>query len=582
MIKPGRWDLSSLVGQPSELEERVERIKNLAESFGKLREDLDPEMPSEEFGGILQRIENLTEESSMATGYASLMYAADTQSDEATSLLTRMRKLGADISNQVLFFDLWWMRTVDETNARRLMGDAGDLTEYLRHLRLVASYSLSEPEEKIINTLDVTGTSALVKIYDKITGSFKYRARGKSMSREELSGLFKSSNPEVRKTAYDALLDKFAGQKGVLGEIYQNVVLNWRDEGIQIRGYKTPISIRNVDNNVDDITVDSLLRVCKNNSSVFHEFFLHKAELLGVEQLRRYDLYAPVAAKSRERRYSYDRSVRLVLESLAEFSPRLSDFARSVFDQNHVDSVLRPGKRDGAFCSTISPKVVPFVFVNFTGKLRDVFTLAHELGHAVHSLAAADRSILVQHASLPLAETASTFSELLLYDRLAEMMPEGEERNMLAVEIDDLYASILRQSFFTLFEIDAHRQIAKSTTIDELSDTYLRNLRQQLGDSVDVSDNFAREWICIPHFYHSPFYCYAYSFGNLLALSLFQRYKREGADFVPSYLEILSAGGSKKPELLLSEYGMDIASEQFWQDGFDYIRQQIRRLSTMN
>ncbi len=221
------------------------------------------------------------------------------------------------------------------------------------------------------------------------------------------------------------------------------------------------------------------------------------------------------------------------------------------------------------------------MLVNFTGKSRDVFTLAHELGHAVHSEIASDKSILVQEASLPLAETASTFSELLLYDNLSEKITDNEKKLVLAEKIDDLYATIMRQSFFTLFEIDAHKQIASGSTVDQLSITYLKNLKKQFGDSVILSDDFAIEWSCIPHFYHTPFYCYAYAFGNLLALSLFQRYKREGKDFVPTYIQILNSGGSKKPEDLLSEFDLDIRSTSFWQDGFEYIKNQVKALSDL-
>jgi len=222
------------------------------------------------------------------------------------------------------------------------------------------------------------------------------------------------------------------------------------------------------------------------------------------------------------------------------------------------------------------------VLINFTGKSRDVFTLAHELGHAIHSQMASDKSILVQDASLPLAETASTFSELLLYDNLSDKITDDEKRLMLTEKIDDLYATIMRQSFFTIFEIDAHKQIANSTTVNELSKTYFQNLKVQFGNSVSLTDDFSIEWSCIPHFFHSPFYCYAYSFGNLLALSLFQRYKNDGKDFVSSYASILSAGGSIKPETLLSEYQIDIRSTKFWQGGFDYIKNQVRTLSTLN
>jgi oligoendopeptidase F len=466
------------------------------------------------------------------------------------------------------------------------MMDAGNLREYLRHKRLLAKYTLTEPEEKIINTLDVTGSTALVKLYDKITNAFEYiitiNGKKKKLTREELTVLVRSTNAKTRELAYKTLLTKYHGNKGVLGEIYQNLVLNWKDEGIEIRGYSSPISIRNIANDIDDKTVRSLLDVCKSNADIFYKFFSYKAKTLGLKKLRRYDLYAPNVKKIKEKNYPYQKAANLVLESLAKFSPKLSGFAESVFAENHIDSEVRPGKRDGAFCSTITPKITPYVLVNYTGKSRDVFTLAHELGHAVHSKAASSQSILVSEASLPLAETASTFSELLLYDNISDQMSADEKQITLSEKIDDLYATIMRQAFFTIFEVDAHKQIADGTTVDQISKTYLANLQSQFANSVELSDDFALEWSCIPHFFHTPFYCYAYSFGNLLSLSLFQRYKKEGSGFAKTYVEILAAGGSKKPEDLLSEHGIDISSKKFWQDGFDYVKSQVKELTLLN
>jgi len=583
-----RWDLSELTKNPKSpaFQKQIKKLEKQAVKFEKIKSKLDPKMSSKKFMGILQEVEEMSEKMSKIGGYASLSYSSDTQSDEATSLMTQMSKLGSEISNKILFFDLWWKTQVDEKNAKRLMKDAGELTEYLAHKRLFAKYALSEPEERIINTLDVTGISALVKLYDKITNVYEYKMKignkTKIMTREELTNYVRNTNPKIRETAYKTMLTKYTKNKGVIGEIYQNIVLNWRDEGIEIRGYKTPISMRNIGNDVDDKTIESLLSVCKKNSSVFQKFFVQKAKMLKIKKLRRYDLYAPAASNIKEKNYTYNKSVKLVFESLGKFSETLEEFARKVFNESHIDSSVRQGKRDGAFCSTLSPKITPYVLVNFTGKSRDVFTLAHELGHAVHSQAAQDRSILVQDAPLPLAETASTFSELLLYDNLSDKISDDEKKIMLSEKIDDLYATILRQSFFTIFEVDAHKQIGKGTTIDEISKTYLQNLKEQFGNSVSLSEDFAIEWSCIPHFYHTPFYCYAYSFGNLLALSLFQRYKKEGKDFVSSYISILAAGGSKKPEKLLSEYGFDIRSPKFWQEGFDYVNEQVKALSALN
>ena len=574
----GAWDLKGLVSNPKStaFEKQIKDVEKISKQFEKIKTKLNPKITSKNFLGILHDLEELDEKISVIGGYASLAYSENTQSDEATSLLTRMSKLGSEISNRVLFFDLWWKKGIDEKNAKRLIKDSGELDGYLKYKRLVAKYSLSEPEERIINTLDVTGSTALVKLYDKITNAFEYivtiDGKKRKISREELSSYVRNTKPKTREIAYKELLSKFSKNKGVLGEIYQNIVLNWKDEGVEIRGFSSPISIRNIANDVDDKTIDSLLQVCRKNAPVFQKFFTHKAKMIGLKKLRRYDLYAPATAKIKEKNYSYDKSVKLVFESLEKFSPQLSTYAKKVFSERHIDSQIRPGKRDGAFCSTISPKITPYVLVNFAGKSKDVFTIAHELGHAVHSQAASDKSILISEAPLPLAETASTFSELLLYDNLSDKITSDEKKIMLSEKIDDLYATILRQSFFTLFEVDAHKKIGQSTTIDELSKAYLGNIKEQFGSSVIISEDFALEWSCIPHFYHSPFYCYAYSFGNLLALSLFQRYKKEGKDFVPSYLGILKAGGAKKPEDLLEEYDINIRSTKFWQDGFEYIR----------
>ena len=585
--KLDKWDLSELVKEPKSpaFKKQITELEGLAKKFEKIKTKLNPKMSSKEFRDILHQIEKISEKMNRIGGYASLEYSSNTQSDEATSLMTRMSKLGSEISNKILFFDLWWKTKVDEKNAQRLIKDAGELSEYLIHKRLFAKYALSEPEEKIINTLDVTGISALVKLYDKMTSAYQYKMKvgnkTKTMTREEITNFIRSTNPQTRETAYKTILTKYSENKGVLGEIYQNIVLNWKDEGIEIRGYKSPISMRNIGNDVDDKTIESLLTVCRKNSPVFQKFFVQKAKMLKMKKLRRYDLYAPSAANIKEKNYQYDKSVKLVFESLGRFSPELEEFAKKVFNEKHVDSSIRPGKRDGAFCSTLTPKITPFVLLNFTGKTRDVFTLAHELGHAVHSQAAQNRSILVQEAPLPLAETASTFSELLLYDNLSDKITDNEKKTMLSEKIDDLYATIMRQAYFTIFEVAAHEQIGKGTTIDEISKTYLQNLKEQFGSSVAISEDFAIEWSCIPHFYHTPFYCYAYSFGNLLALSLFQRYKKEGKSFVSSYIEILAAGGSEKPEKLLAKHGLDITSQKFWQEGFDYVENQVKILSKL-
>ena len=585
--KLSKWSLDDLLKNPtrSTFDKKLAELNNHAREFEKQKKFLNKKISSKKLLELIHKIEHITEKSSIIGGYASLQYSENTQSDEATSLLTRISQFGSEIENRLLFFDLWWKKQIDEKNARRLIKSSGEFSQYLEFKRILAKYSLSEPEEKIINTLDVTGASALVKLYDKITNAFVYvvkiDGKKKRMNREELTTLVRNKKSKVREAAYKSLFSKYSENKGVTGEIYQNIVLNLKDEGIGMRGFSSPIMIRNIANNVDEKTVKTLLDVCRKNAKVFQKYFKEKAKLLGMKKIRRYDLYAPRKSNPKEKTYSYGKSVKLVLKSLDKFSPTLSKYASSVFSQNHVDSELRPGKVSGAFCSTPSPNKTPYVLMNFTGRSRDVFTLAHEIGHAIHSICASKNSILISDASLPLAETASTFSEMLLYDNLSELVSDEERKIMLSEKIDDFYATIGRQSFFTLFEISAHQQIANSTTVDEISKTYLHNLNQQFGSSVDVSEDFQTEWSCIPHFYHAPFYCYSYAFGNLLSLSLFQRYKKEGSGFASTYTKILSAGGSKKPENLLQQFGMDITKSRFWQDGFDYIKTQVDELSRL-
>src|SRR5712692_4571691 len=585
VFKQGKWDLRGLVKDPhSSIDKRLQVVKLKVNDFEKGKKVLSPKISEKKFASILHSLEEITEKFSIISGYASLEYSSDTQSDEATSLLTKIHQFGADIENRTLFFDQWWKKEIDEKNAQRLMKSAGELHEFLRYKRLLAKYSLTEPEERIINTLDVTGHSALVKIYDKITNAFEFVVKidGKTRkyTREELGRLVRNPKSKTREIAYKALLSRYYTNKGVLGEIYQNIVLNWKNECIQLRGYSSPISVRNIGNDVDDKTVNSLLFVCKKNSQVFHKFFSQKARILGVKKLRRYDIYAPIQKKN-EKKYNYDKAVRLVLHTLHNFSPKLGEFARKVFVQNHVDSAVRPGKRSGAFCSTIAPKITPYVLVNFKGRPNDVFTLAHELGHAIHSMAASDKSIFIHEATLPLAETASTFSEMLLFDQILNEVSDEERLSILVEHLDDLYSTIARQAYFTIFEIAAHKRIGEGATVHDITTEYMKTLKEQFGNSITLSSDFGVEWTCIPHFYHSPFYCYSYSFGNLLALSLFQRYRREGRSFASSYVEILSAGGSRKPEELLKQHGLDISSEAFWREGFTYIKNQTERLDKL-
>lgn len=591
-LKVGQWDLSGLVKDPASdaFAQFLDSIENKVKAFEARRPSLRADIPAEEFVEMLHALEDIYDKVGIAASYSHLRYYANTASNEASALVTRMDRMSASIGNRLLFFDLWFKKGLDDANADRLIGSAPAVyREYLKHKRVLAKHALSEPEEKIINTLEVTGTGALVKIYDKMSSGFEFEMkikRGKKIvakkfdNKEKLVSLVRSTNPAEREAAYKALFEVYKKNSGILGEIYQNIVTEWRNEGISMRSYSTPISVRNVANNLGDATVDALLVACKKNSNIFHEYFRQKAGMLHMKKLRRYDLYAPLSTTKSGKKFAYGQAVSTVLDTFGDFHPRVRSLAERVFAERHVDSEIRKGKRGGAFCHTVSPAITPYVLLNFDGRTRDVSTLAHEFGHAIHSMLASDLPITVSHAPLPLAETASVFAEMLLNERLMAKMSRAEKRLLLAEQIDDMYATIMRQAYFTLFEVDAHRAIGEqNATIDQVSEIYKNNLSEQFGDSVAVSPEFQWEWVYIPHFYHTPFYCYAYSFGNLLVLSLYQQYKLEGESFVPKYLSILGAGGSRKPEELLAEAGIDITKAQFWQQGFDLVREKIQQLT---
>ncbi|MGI0013352.1 MAG: M3 family oligoendopeptidase [Nitrososphaera sp.] len=594
-LKVGPWNLADLVKNPvgDEFALFLNSIESEIRRFEQSREALRPDIEPIEFEGIIHAIESITEKISIASGYAHLRYYADTSSNEASALVTRMEKMSSNFANRALFFDLWFKKGIDDRNADRLISAVPSVyRELLRHKRRLAKYSLSEPEEKVINTLEVTGTRALVKIYDRITSAFEFTAKLKSggktvlrrfANKEKLISLIRSPDYNTREAAYKSLLGVYRENSGVLGEIYQNVVIQWRDEAISMRGYSAPISVRNIANKLDDATVDALLAVCRKNTTVFQDYFMEKASMLGLKKLRRYDLYAPLTSRSSgRRRYSYGKAVSSVLDTFGSFDSQFRRMAERVFSEQHVDSEIRRAKRGGAFCFTVTPKRTPYVLLNFDGRTRDVSTLAHEFGHAIHSMLAADMPILVSHAPLPLAETASVFAEMLLNEKLAEKMSKKELRLLLAEQIDDMYATIMRQAYFTIFEVDAHKAIAENNaTIDAVARIYTDNLREQFGNSIMVSPDFAWEWVYIPHFYQTPFYTYAYTFGNLLVISLYRQYRLEGRSFVPKYLKILSAGGSRRPEELLIESGIDTSRQEFWQQGFDYIRETMQQLKAL-
>jgi oligoendopeptidase F len=580
-----KWDLTPLFpGHDSpELQTAFDLIEEQVTSFEGVRGKLKPDMDAGQFLEIMRASEEIARVANKLHSFAGLSFTEDTQSQSAQTLQTRAHQFLAEIENRTLFFRLWW-KAVDEANAKRLMDASGDYRYHLEAMRLFKPHTLSEAEEKIINLKNVTGPNALITLYDSITNRYTYKievdGETKEMTESELRGYRYSPDPVIRAKAYQEFLRVHAADGSILGQMYQTRARDWHNENLNLRKFNSPISVRNLYNDIPDEAVDVLLDVTRRNSVIFQEYFELKARHAGLKRLCRYDIYASVSKSSKE--YDFDHAANMVLESFTAFDPKFGELAQRVFDQARMDSEIRKGKRSGAFCWSVVPEMTPYVLVNYQGHGRDIATLAHELGHAIHSMLASYHSTFTFESSLPLAETASTFGEMMLTDKLlAQEKDESVRRDILFKQMDDAYATILRQVYFALFEKQAHEMIQKNASVDELCTAYMENLKGQFGDSVELSDDFKWEWVSIPHIYHTPFYVYAYAFGQLLVFSLYRQFKTEGESFKPKYIKILSAGGSEAPEKILADAGIDIRSAKFWQGGFDVLNRLVKELKKL-
>lgn len=585
MMNTSAWSLEDLFpGHDSpEMKKAFADLDAQVAEIEALRPQLSAEMEVESFLDTVRRLENCMKIEHRIYSFAELAFSADTQDQAIQTFLGNVEQSLAVVENRLLFFSLWW-KDLEEAAAARLMDAAGDYRYWLEEMRHFKPHTLSEPEEKIINLKNVTGASAINNLYSTITNRYTFKmvvdGETKELTRGELMVYARSSDSALRAAAYQELYRVYGEDGNILGQMYQTLVRDWKNENLDLRSFSSPLSARNLQNDIPDDVVDTLLEVSRRNASVFQRFFRLKAGKLGMEKLRRYDIYAPVAKADKP--YPFGEGTRMVLDSFEHFDPKIAALAKRVFDQNHLDSEVRKGKASGAFCASIQPGLTPWVLVNYQQKADDVATLAHELGHAIHSMLAENHSLFTFHSSLPLAETASTFGEMMLVDRLlANETDENVRRVLLFRQVDDSYATIMRQSYFALFERTAHQMITEGAGVDDLAKAYLENLAEQFGQAVEVSDEFRWEWVSIPHIYHTPFYVYAYAFGQLLVLSLYQQYKIEGDAFKPRYLKILSAGGSAAPESILTAAGIDIHSAAFWQGGFDVLNRLVDDLETL-
>ncbi|MEK6874286.1 MAG: M3 family oligoendopeptidase [Nanoarchaeota archaeon] len=580
-MKPSEWNLCELVPCLEAIDTFLKQLEEHVAKAQDFKDRLNHQLSARELELLLQHSEHAAEIMSRLGGYAQLLSASHTNDDAARALASRLSRISAAANNRLIFIIHWW-KEVDEAYAKDMMKQLPRYKHYLFEIRRAKQHILSEQEERIINLKDVTGKEALLKQYELQTSTYRFKVRIKQRTKTfldtQMHALITDKNPKVRSAAYKSLHTVYEQHQNELGDIYRSRVIDWSQENIDLRHYANHIAVRNFSNDIPDDAIQTMLEVIKKRRNIFSDYFLQKAKLLGIKKMSRDHIYAPLTMKKQH--IPFDTGVKMVLNAFEQFSPTIKNLAQNVITTNHLDSQVREHKEGGAFCSTPLPSMVPFVLQSYNNEWNDVSTLAHELGHAIHSQLARNHSIFVAHAPMPLAETASIFGEILLEKSYKKRLTSPHTQAcLIAKRLEGLYAAICRQAYFVLFEIQAHDLINSGATVQELCDAYYENLQSQFGPKIEIPKHFAYEWLRIPHFFQYPFYVYSYSFGNLLVLALYKQYEEKGESFIPNYIKLLSYGGSERPAKMLSEIGIDICNKQFWNSGFDVIQNMVEEFN---
>ena len=574
------WDLEPLVegegpkGVESRLNDALTRGQAFAERYaGKLGE-LDG-------GGLTEAMRELAgiyELIGRAGTYAALRFSADTADPANGALLQKAQEQGTAIETTLLFFDLEWAALADERAEELLAGGELDFCRHhLRNVRRYRDHLLSEPEEKIVSEKSLTGAGAWTRLFEELTSSIEVDVDGNTekMALDVALSRLALSDREVRRATAEAVTAALAPGLRTRAFLFNTLLADKATED-RLRHYPSWLAARNLSNEASDESVQALIEAVRARYEIPRRWYRLKARLLGVERLADYDRMAAVTED--EVTFPFARAREIVLDCYSGFSPELGEVAGRFFEDHRIDAPVRPGKRGGAFCASAVPTVEPYVLLNYTSRRRDVLTLAHELGHGVHFALAARQGIFHQSTPLTLAETASVFGETVVFGRLLEEDSSPASRlALLAENLEDTIATVFRQVAMNRFEDLVHtaRREQGELSVESFGELWAESQSEMLGDSVELTEGYRSWWSYIPHFIGSPGYVYAYAYGQLLALSVYQRYEQIGAELVPRYLELLGAGGSKSPEELGRIVGVDLADPGFWDAGLDLVERQL-------
>ncbi|HEY3865716.1 MAG TPA: M3 family oligoendopeptidase [Solirubrobacteraceae bacterium] len=600
------WDLEPLVGGEGEegvrsrMEEALTRARAFAGRYaGKLEE-----LESAGLAEAMAELAEIYELVGRAGSYAVLRFSTDTAAPENGALLQKVQEGETEIGTTLLFFELEWAALGDERAEELLAGEGLDFCRhYLRNARRYREHLLSEPEEKILAEKSLTGAGAWSRLFEELTSAIEVElpragesGAGESGAAEmgtagtgagqaaapatpvaldvALSKLM-DADRDLRRGAAEAVSAALAPGLRTRAFLF-NTLLADKATDDRLRRYPSWLAARNLANEASDESVQALIEAVRGRFEIARRWYRLKARLLGVEKLADYDRMAAVTED--EVTYSFAAGREIVLDCYSSFSPELGELAKGFFDGRYIDAPVRPAKRGGAFCASAVPSVHPYVLLNYTSRRRDVLTLAHELGHGVHFALAARQGVFHQGTPLTLAETASVFAETVVFGALlAEDSSPASRLALLASNLEDTIATVFRQVAMNRFEdlVHTERRERGELSVERFGELWAESQEELLGDSVEITDGYRSWWSYIPHFIGSPGYVYAYAYGQLLALSVYQRYEQEGPELVPRYLEMLAAGGSKSPEELGRIVGIDLADPGFWDAGLDLVERQL-------
>ncbi len=532
---------------------------------------VSPELSAETLGAALREYEAIQQEAAKPMAFASLLFTTDTGDPARGAFLQKMQEQGTRLNLPLLFFELELAAVADDTLAPLLnTPEIAPYKHFIGVVRAARSHMLSETEERLMEELANTGGRAFGRLFQETTSNAVFLWNGQEMGLAQITAKFMDPDREVRRTAAASFTAGLKPHSRTLTYIF-NTLLQDKSVKDRLRHYSSAQESRHEANELDEATVSLVVDTVVRNYPLVARYYHLKREILGIDTLTHYDRYAPLFEA--EEIITYPQAQAMVLEAFGGFSPEMQARAAEFFDKNWIDAPATKGKASGAFCSYVTPDTHPYMLMNYLGRMKDVMTLAHELGHGVHASLSRSQSLLNFHGTLPLAELASTFGEMLVFEQAVQSATLKDKLALYAEKIEGAFATIPRQTAMYRFElaIHNHRREQGELTTEEFGNYWQQEVQLMFGDSVELGDEHQLWWSYIGHFIGSPFYVYAYSFGELLVLSLYQQAKVGGAAFAENYLAMLALGGSLSPQELMARVGVDLSDPQFWQGGFDVL-----------